>query len=175
MNVSKTLLSGVLIIDPVVHGDKRGFFTETFSVQRYKEAGIPLDFVQDNQSRSQRGVLRGLHAQKQHPQGKLVRCSAGEVYDVAVDIDRNSETFGEYVGVILSDTNCRQLYVPPGYLHGFLVISPTADFEYKCTDYYYPDDEIGVVWNDPDLAIDWPIEVPQISDKDAKLPRLSEI
>ncbi|MCL4164893.1 UNVERIFIED_CONTAM: hypothetical protein GTU68_046408 [Idotea baltica] len=175
MIVSETSLSGVLVIEPVVHGDKRGFFTETFSAQRYKEAGIPLDFVQDNHSRSQRGVLRGLHAQKQRPQGKLVRCSYGEVYDVAVDIDRNSETFGKYIGVTLSDTNCRQLYVPPGYLHGFLVISPVADFEYKCTDYYYPEDEIGVVWDDPDIAIDWPIKAPQISDKDAKLPRLNQI
>lgn len=175
MNVITTALSGVLIIEPVVHGDNRGFFIETFSAQRYKEAGIPLEFVQDNHSRSQRGVLRGLHAQKQHPQGKLVRCSAGEVYDVAVDVDRSSDTFGQYVGVTLNDTNCRQFYVPPGYLHGFVVVSSSADFEYKCTDYYHPDDEVGVAWNDPDLAIDWPVSEPQVSEKDANLPRLSTL
>jgi dTDP-4-dehydrorhamnose 3,5-epimerase len=176
MKVIDTSLPGVKIIEPRVHGDARGFFVETFQAERYRElAGIDLPFVQDNHSRSARGVLRGLHAQRQHPQGKLVRCARGEVFDVAVDIDPASKTCGTWVGVILSDQNQRQFWVPPGYAHGFLVLSDIADFEYKCTDYYHPEDEIGVIWNDPDVGIGWPIATPQLSAKDQKLPTLAEL
>lgn len=176
MNTIETRLPGVRIIEPKVHGDARGFFIETFRAERYaREAGITLPFVQDNHSRSRRGVLRGLHAQEPHAQGKLVRVSSGAVFDVAVDINPRSPTFGLWVGVELSDTNHRQLWIPPGYAHGFQVISETADFEYKCTDYYHPEGEIGVIWNDPDLRIEWPIREPSLSPKDLKLPTLAEI
>lgn len=176
MKVIDTALPGVRIIEPLVHGDARGFFVETFQAERYRRlAGIDLPFVQDNHSRSARGVLRGLHAQKRHPQGKLVRCARGEVFDVAVDIDPRSRTFGHWVGVILSDENHRQFWVPPGYAHGFVVLSEVADFEYKCTDYYHPEDEIGLIWNDPDVAIDWPVTRPQLSAKDLKLPTLAQL
>lgn len=176
MNVIETRLPGVYIIEPKVHGDSRGFFVETFQAERYRrEVGITLEFVQDNHSRSRRGVLRGLHAQAPHAQGKLVRVSRGAVFDVAVDIDPRSKTFGQWVGVELSDANYRQLWIPPGYAHGFQVLSEIADFEYKCTDYYYPEHEIGVIWNDPDLRIDWPIPDAQLSPKDLKLPTLAEI
>ena len=176
MKVIETALPGVLIIEPKVHGDERGFFVESFQADRYRrEAGINLPFVQDNHSRSRRGVLRGLHAQKQHPQGKLVRVSRGEVFDVVADINPDSEHFGKWVSANLSDVNGRQLWIPPGFAHGFSVISELADFEYKCTDYYHPDDETGVVWNDPDIAIQWPIEEPLVSSKDAALPRLAQL
>ena len=176
MNVIQTHLPGVCIIEPRVHGDARGFFIETFQAERYRQsAGITLPFVQDNHSRSARGVLRGLHAQNPHPQGKLVRVSRGAVFDVAVDIDPRSPTFGRWVGVELSDENHRQLWIPPGYAHGFQVISEYADFEYKCTDYYYPEAEIGVIWNDPELAIPWPIPDPKLSAKDLRLPTLAQI
>lgn len=176
MKVRETALPGVLVIEPVVHGDERGFFLETFREDRY--AGIldiDLAFVQDNHSRSRRGVLRGLHAQLEHPQGKLVRAARGEVFDVAVDIDPASATYGRWVGVTLSDSNHRQLWIPPGYAHGFLVLSEIADFEYKCTDYYHADDEIGVLWNDPDIGIEWPLEEPVLSAKDSALPSLREL
>lgn len=176
MKVTETRLPGVLLIEPDVHGDERGFFIETFAVERYrKRGGITLPFVQDNQSRSRRGVLRGLHAQRQHPQGKLVRAARGEVFDVVVDIDQSSSTFGVWVGVTLSDDNHHQLWIPPGYAHGFLVLSETADFEYKCTDYYYPDDEIGVAWNDPDIGIDWPTKNPVVSARDSAWPSLESL
>lgn len=176
MKVVETALPGVLIIEPKVFGDERGFFVETFQQERYRrDAGITLDFVQDNHSRSRRGVLRGLHAQKQHPQGKLVRVSRGEVFDVAVDINPRSTHFGRWVGAVLSDTNGRQLWVPPGYAHGFLVLSELADFEYKCTDYYHPEDETGLVWNDPEVGIDWPIHEPALNDKDKAMPTLADI
>jgi dTDP-4-dehydrorhamnose 3,5-epimerase len=176
MRVIETELPGVLIIEPKLHGDERGFFVETFQQERYrKEAGISLAFVQDNHSRSRRGVLRGLHAQREHPQGKLVRVSRGEVFDVAVDIDPNSSRFGKWVGVMLSDVNGRQLWIPPGYAHGFAVVSEYADFEYKCTAYYHPEDEVGLVWNDPEVGIRWPIENPTVSSKDAALPSLAQI
>lgn len=176
MKVIETKLPGVCIIEPRVFGDDRGFFQETFQVERYRaEAGIDLAFVQDNHSRSTRGVLRGLHAQSRHPQGKLVRVARGEVFDVAVDIDPASPTFGQWVGSVLSDANARQLWIPPGYAHGFVVLSELADFEYKCTDFYHPDDEIGVVWNDSELGIDWPIQDPLVSDKDRRLPTLREL
>ena len=176
MKVIETELPGVLIIEPEVHGDRRGFFVETFQARRYREeAGITHEFVQDNHSRSSRGVLRGLHAQRSHPQGKLVRVGRGEVFDVAVDIDPASPTCGRWVGVTLSDQNHRQLWVPPGYAHGFVVLSDVADFQYKCTDYYYPDDETGIVWNDPDVSVAWPIAAPTLSAKDAALPMLAEL
>ena len=175
MKVIETALPGVLIIEPRVFGDARGFFIETFQVERYREIGITQPFVQDNHSRSQRGVLRGLHFQKTRPQGKLVRVSRGAVYDVAVDINPKSPTFGRYVGVELSDDNHRQLWIPAGYAHGFCVISEVADFEYKCTDSYFPEDEGGLIWNDPDVAIPWPIAQPSLSGKDTVLPTLRDI
>ena len=175
MKIAETPLPGVLIIEPKVFGDHRGFFKETFQVERYKEAGIVLPFVQDNHSRSQKGVLRGLHLQKTHPQGKLVSGSSGAVYDVAVDIDPNSPTFGQHVGVELTEDNHLQLWIPPGYAHGFCVLTDTADFQYKCTDLYHPEDESGLIWNDPDVNIDWPVESPNLSEKDLKLPSLRQI
>ncbi|ABE74409.1 dTDP-4-dehydrorhamnose 3,5-epimerase [Psychrobacter cryohalolentis] len=167
MQVIKTKLAGVLIIEPKIFGDYRGFFKETFNAERYKElAGIDLTFVQDNHSRSGKGVLRGLHFQKTKPQGKLVSVTLGAVYDVAADINPESSTYGEYVGVELSEDNHRQLWVPPGYAHGFLVMSDEVDFVYKCTDYYDPTDEGGIAWNCPLLNIDWPISDVKLSDKD---------
>lgn len=175
MKITETRLPGVIVIEPVVHGDARGFFVETFHVQRYLElVGIAAQFVQDNHSRSQRGVLRGLHLQVARPQGKLVRVSRGEVFDVAADVDPRSPTFGKWVGETLSDTNQRQLWIPPGYAHGYLVLSETADFQYKCTDYYDPQSESGVVWNDPDLNIEWPVGNPVLSAKDRALPTLAK-
>ena len=175
MKVIETALPGVLIIEPKAFGDHRGFFLETFQVERYREAGITLPFVQDNHSRSQRGVLRGLHFQKTRPQGKLVSVSRGAVYDVAVDIDPASATYGKFVGVELNDDNHRQMWVPPGYAHGFCVLSEVADFQYKCTDFYFPADEGGLAWNDPDVGIPWPIEAPQLSAKDVNNPRLRDL
>jgi dTDP-4-dehydrorhamnose 3,5-epimerase len=176
VKVVPTELAGVVLIQPTVHGDERGFFVETFQVQRYLDtAGIALAFVQDNHSRSRRGVLRGLHLQKARPQGKLVRVARGEVFDVAADIDPASPTFGRWVGTVLSDTNQHQLWIPPGYAHGYVVLSDVADFEYKCTDYYDPKSEAGVVWNDPQLGIEWPISEPTLSAKDRLLPTLAEL
>jgi len=175
MKITETKLSGVLIIEPKVFGDSRGFFKETFQAERYREAGIEYTFVQDNYSRSQKGVLRGLHFQITKPQGKLVSCPKGAVFDVAVDIDPESTTYGQYVGVELTEENHKQMWMPPGYAHGFCVLSETADFLYKCTDYYDPSDEGGVIWNDPDVAIDWPIADPSLSNKDAILPTLAEL
>lgn len=176
MNVIKTKLPGVVIIEPNVFGDSRGFFLESFSAERYKiEAGIELPFVQDNHSRSAKGVLRGLHFQINKPQGKLVRVVRGEVLDVAVDIDPESPTFGQYEAVILNEDNYRQFWVPPGYAHGFVVLSEIADFEYKCTEYYDPSDEGSVAWDDPEIGIDWKIDNPKLSDKDAVAPTLSAL
>jgi len=175
MKVTETKLAGVLIIEPKVFGDSRGFFKETFQAERYREAGIEYTFVQDNYSRSQKGVLRGLHFQIIKPQGKLVSCPKGAVFDVAVDIDPESRTYGQYVGIELTEENHKQLWVPPGYAHGFCVLSETADFQYKCTDYYDPSDEGGVIWSDPDVAIEWPIDNPSLSSKDELLPTLKEL
>jgi dTDP-4-dehydrorhamnose 3,5-epimerase len=176
LKVIDTALRGVKIIEPRVFEDSRGFFVETYQFDRYRHVvGSETSFVQDNHSRSTRGVLRGVHAQREHPQGKLVRCTRGEVFDVAVDIDPSSSTFGVWAGVVLSDTNHKQFWVPPGFAHGFVVLSETADFEYKCTDYYHADDEIGVIWDDPDVGIEWPIGSPTLSDKDRKLPSLAQI
>ena len=175
MNITETKLSGVLIIEPKVFGDARGFFKETYQAERYRETRIEYTFVQDNYSRSQKGVLRGLHYQITKPQGKLVSCPKGAVFDVAIDVDPISATFGQYVGIELTEDNNRQFWVPPGYAHGFCVLTDTADFQYKCTDYYDPSDEGGLIWNDPDVAIDWPIDQPLLSDKDSKLPTLKEL
>jgi dTDP-4-dehydrorhamnose 3,5-epimerase len=175
MNVIETKLQGVLIIEPEFYFDSRGFFKETFQAQRYREAGIEFDFVQDNISRSQKGVLRGLHFQITKPQGKLVSCTQGAVFDVAVDVAPLSATFGQYVGIELTEDNHRQFWVPPGYAHGFCVLTDTADFQYKCTDYYDPFDEGGLIWNDSDVAIEWPIDQPLISNKDSRLPTLKEL
>jgi dTDP-4-dehydrorhamnose 3,5-epimerase len=176
MNIITTALEGVAIIEPRVFGDSRGFFLETFQLERYRsELGIDLEFVQDNQSRSKRGVLRGMHAQRLHPQGKLVRVSQGAIFDVAADIDPESPTFGQWVGAELSDANHRQMWIPPGYAHGFVVLSDTADFIYKCTDYYHPEDEIGFIWNDPQVGIKWPMNDPLVSERDAQLPDLASM
>ncbi len=174
IKVIETILPGVLILEPKVHGDSRGFFQETWRADSYNSIGIPA-FVQDNHSRSSRGVLRGLHAQRLRPQGKLVRVSHGAVFDVAVDINPASPTFGKHVAVELSDSNHKQFYIPPGYAHGFVVLSETADFLYKCTEYYQPGDEIGVLWNDPALGIEWPIAQPLLSEKDQRLPTLQQL
>ena len=169
MNVLKTAIDGVLIIEPKKFGDTRGYFLESFSQKRYEEAGIKGPFVQDNLSFSRRGVLRGLHFQDPNPQGKLVSAPLGEVFDVAVDIRKGSTTFGQWVGVTLSAENGRQLWVPPGLAHGFLVVSETALFSYKCTNYYSPTSEHCLLWNDPDIGIEWPFtEGVELSQKDLK-------
>jgi dTDP-4-dehydrorhamnose 3,5-epimerase len=175
MKVIETPLAGLLIIEPKVFGDERGFFLETWSRQRYQEIGINVDFVQDNLSFSRRGVLRGLHFQNPQPQGKLVYVLQGEVFDVAVDIRKGSPTFGRWHGVVLSDENKRQFWVPAGFAHGFCVTSESALFTYKCTELYAPQHERSIRWNDPSLAIDWPITEPQVSDKDRLAPRLADI
>jgi glucose-1-phosphate thymidylyltransferase len=170
-----TVIPGVVVVEPEVHRDERGFLLESYQARRYREGGIGETFVQDNHSRSARGTLRGLHAQNPHPQGKLVRVIEGEVFDVAVDARRGSPAYGRYVGVVLSAENFRQLYVPPGLLHGFLVTSELAQVEYKCTDFYHPEGDLSVAWNDPDLAIPWPTETPNLSRKDASAPRLRDV
>lgn len=175
MNVIKTKIKDLLIIEPKVFGDDRGFFYETFQKERYRAAGIDVEFVQDNRSRSTKGVLRGLHFQKTKPQGKLVTVTDGEVFDVAVDLRPGSETFGQHETIILTGKNKLQFYVPPGFAHGFCVLSDTADFQYKCTDYYDPSDESGLLWNDPSLAIQWPLSQPLLSEKDAVQPHLAVI
>jgi len=168
MNIIQTEIPEVLILEPKVFGDERGFFYESFNARRFAEAtGCDVDFVQDNHSRSVKGVLRGLHYQIQQPQGKLVRVAVGEVWDVAVDIRKGSPTFGKWVGVSLSATNHRQLWVPAGFAHGFVVVSDVAEFLYKTTDYYAPEHERCIRWNDPTLAIPWPLEdEPSLSAKD---------
>lgn len=175
MKVTKCRIPGLIVIEPSVFGDGRGFFMETWQKRRYQETGLPGDFVQDNLSASQRGVLRGLHVQNPHSQGKLVSVIQGEVFDVAVDLRRGSPTFGQHEAVVLSGENKKQFYVPEGFAHGFCVLSETAVFAYKCTDYYSKPDEFGVLWNDPDLAIAWPIQDVVLSEKDAQLPRLRDI
>lgn len=175
MEVLREPLSGLKVIKPDVYKDGRGIFLETWQQERYKEIGIKEDFVQDNWSRSVKGVLRGLHFQMEHPQGKLVSVRSGKVFDVVVDIREHSSTFGQWHGEELSDENHLQIYIPPGFAHGFCVLSETTDFNYKCTEYYYPDDEGGIVWNDPNLNINWPTDTPLVSDKDLKLPFLKDI
>lgn len=173
MRVVKTKLEGVVIIDPVVHGDNRGFFVETHRQDRYAEAGIAGPFVQDNMSRSSQGTLRGLHYQIRHPQGKLVSVVEGQITDVAVDLRRGSPTYGEHVLVPLDDKTRRQLFVPIGFAHGFCVISESAIVQYKCTDYYDANAERGVRWDDPTLAIRWPVRNPILSERDKNLPLLA--
>jgi dTDP-4-dehydrorhamnose 3,5-epimerase len=170
-----TKIAGVTVIEPKVFGDARGFFMETWQAQRYHEAGLPERFVQDNLSRSRRGVLRGLHMQFPNPQGKLVSVLEGEVFDVAVDIRLGSPTFGQWAGETLSGDNKRQLYVPPGLLHGFVVTSETALFAYKCTDFYNAAAELTVIWNDPDIGIAWPLLDPQLAAKDLTGLRLKDL
>ena len=166
MNLIATEISGVVIIEPDVFHDERGFFLETYQAEKYRKGGIIEDFVQDNHSQSAQGILRGLHGQRRHPQGKLIRVVEGEVYDVAVDIRPGSPTFGRHVAVTLSASNFRQLYIPPGFAHGFCVISAQAQLEYKCTDFYHPDDEFTIAWNDPALGVAWPITQPILSPRD---------
>lgn len=175
----ETEINGVYIIEPSVFGDNRGYFMETYNYEDFKEAGLDMVFVQDNQSKSKKGVLRGLHFQKQHPQGKLVRVIKGEVFDVAVDLRKDSKTYGKWAGVILSEENKKQFYIPEGFAHGFLVLSDEAEFCYKCTEFYHPEDEDGVLWNDEDININWPldnikIEELLLSEKDKKWCRLKE-
>ncbi len=176
MKVVETAIPGVLLIEPQVHGDARGFFLETWQQDRYADCGLPDEFVQDNLAYSQRGVLRGLHAQHPYDQGKLVQVLTGEVYDVAVDVRLGSPDFGRWVGVCLSGDNKRQFYVPPGFAHGYCVLSETALFSYKCTDTYHPETQFSIRWNDPALGIDWPLEgEPLLADKDRDAPLLSEL
>jgi len=175
MKFLSTELPGVLIIEPDVYRDPRGFFLESYHLQKYQEEGISLSFVQDNHSYSVRGTIRGLHAQCRRPQGKLLRVIEGEVFDVAVDIRKGSPTFGRWLGIHLSAENFRQCYIPPGFAHGFAVLSATAQLEYKCTDYYDPADEISVLWNDLEIGIVWPVENPILSAKDLSAPRLRDL
>ncbi|WP_294829661.1 dTDP-4-dehydrorhamnose 3,5-epimerase [Gilliamella sp. G0441] len=176
MKIVQTDIPDVKIVHPKVFGDERGFFLETFEKKRYQEMlEIQLDFVQDNHSRSQKNVLRGLHFQYSNPQGKLVRVVRGEVFDVAVDIRKNSKTYGQWVGVVLSENNKTQLWIPPGLAHGFVVLSDIADFEYKCTNYYDPLSEGCLLWNDPEVNIDWPILTPILSSKDKLGKHLKEL
>lgn len=176
MKVIDTAIPDVLIMEPTVFGDERGFFLESFNQRRFNDAvGREVNFVQDNHSRSAQGVLRGLHYQVVQPQGKLVRCTVGEVFDVAVDIRANSSTFGQWVGVHLSAENKRQLWIPEGFAHGFVVLSEIADFQYKATDYYAPEHERAIHWDDPALAIEWPLSCPPLlSEKDKKAPLFAD-
>ena len=175
MKVSTTALEGVLLIEPRVFGDDRGFLFESYSRRKFEDHRIDVAFVQDNHSKSRKGVLRGLHYQENNGQAKLVRVTQGEVFDVAVDIRKNSSTFGKWVGACLSGENHRQMVVPVGFAHGFCVLSDTAEVLYKCSDYYLPENERGIIWNDPDIGIEWPIDDPILSEKDKKYPRLKDI
>ena len=175
MKVTAAKIPGLLIIDPVVHGDARGSFVETYSRDRYAEAGVSGDFVQDNLSLSRRGILRGLHLQHPRGQGKLCSVIEGEVFDVAVDVRIGSPTFGKWEGVTLSSDNKRQLYIPSGFAHGLCIMSERALFSYKCTDFYSAENELGVAWNDEDIGIEWPINAPLLSDKDRANPKLRDI
>ena len=174
MQVSKTPIDGLLIVEPKKFADPRGVFYEVYSKSRYEQYGIP-SFVQDNHSVSKNGVLRGLHYQTNPGQGKLVRVTRGEVFDVAVDIRKQSPTYGKWWGLSLSETNNFQLYIPIGFAHGFCVLSESAEVLYKCSDYYSPGNERGILWSDPDLAIDWPVKEPILSEKDAVYPRFKEL
>lgn len=175
---TETEIDGVFIIEPAVFGDHRGYFMETYNYEDFKKAGLDMVFVQDNQSKSKRGVLRGLHFQNPHSQGKLVRVISGKVFDVAVDLRKNSKTYGKWAGEILSSENKKQLYVPQGFAHGFLVLSEEAEFVYKCTDFYHPENEGSILWNDPQIGIEWPIEgIDEIllSEKDKNAKSLKDI
>jgi dTDP-4-dehydrorhamnose 3,5-epimerase len=175
MKTESTALPGVVLVEPVVHRDSRGFFLETYNERRYREAGITATFVQDNHSRSAKGTVRGLHFQVRRMQGKLVRVVKGEMFDVAVDVRRGSPTFGRWVGAHLSDENFRQIYIPPGFAHGFCVLSDVGEVEYKCTELYEAADELVIAWNDPEIGIEWPASEPLLSAKDKAAPRLAEV
>jgi dTDP-4-dehydrorhamnose 3,5-epimerase len=176
MKVIETKIPGVLLLEPQVFGDHRGWFMESWQRDRYAELGLPTAFVQDNQAYSRKGVLRGLHVQNPHPQGKLVQVLVGEVFDVAVDIRRGSPSFGQWEGVILSGDNKRQFWVPPGFAHGYVVLSEEAIFAYKCSDLYHPKNEFSVRWDDPEIGIAWPLQgEPQLSAKDQAAARLRDI
>lgn len=175
MRFTPTAIPDVILVEPRVFQDPRGFFLETYHAGKYADGGIHAAFVQDNHSLSQRGTLRGLHAQLKRPQGKLIRVIEGEIWDVAVDVRVGSPTFGRHVGETLSAENFRQLWVPPGFVHGFCVLSERAQVEYKCTALYDPTDEIAIAWDDPELAIPWPVAAPLLSAKDQKAPRLAEV
>jgi dTDP-4-dehydrorhamnose 3,5-epimerase len=170
-----TELPGVVVVEPEVHRDGRGFFVESYHAAKYAEAGIPARFVQDNHSRSVRGTLRGLHAQRRRPQGKLIRVVYGEIFDVVVDVRVGSPTFGRWVGFTLTAANFQQCWVPPNFAHGFCVLSDWAELEYKCTEFYDPSDEIRLLWNDPDLAITWPVRDPHLSEKDRAASSLAAL
>ena len=177
-NFIKTPIEELIIVEPTVFEDERGFFMESYNYRNFKQGGIDVNFVQDNHSKSQKGVLRGLHFQKEHPQGKLVRVIKGKVFDVAVDLRKGSSTFGKWFGIELSGENKKQFYIPPGFAHGFLSLEDNTEFLYKCTDYYCPEDEYGIIWNDPTINIHWPIEEVNkliISDKDKALPTFKEV
>jgi len=175
MNIKETKLAGVLILEPKVFSDDRGYFFETWNSTRYEQAGITGPFVQDNISFSKKGVLRGLHFQYPQSQGKLIQVLSGEVVDVVVDIRAGSPTYGQWIGEVLSESNHRQIYVPPGFAHGYCVTSEAALFSYKCTDFYNPATEHGIIWNDPDIGIEWPTEQPEMSTKDAVYPGLKDL
>jgi dTDP-4-dehydrorhamnose 3,5-epimerase len=175
MKITPTVIPDVILIEPAVHGDQRGFFMESYHQNNFAAQGLDQVFVQDNHSRSEKGVLRGLHYQLKNPQGKLVRVVTGEVFDVAVDVRKGSPTFGKWVGDYLSETNHKMLYVPPGFAHGFCVVSESADFLYKCTEFYDPNDEQGIIWNDPQINISWPCETFQLSGKDQHYKTLAEM
>ena len=172
----KTKIEGVFIVTPKLYGDERGYFLETYKEKDFAEAGLVYNFIQDNQSSSRRGVLRGLHFQKTHPQAKLVRVLNGEVFDVAVDLREGSKTYGQYVGAYLSAENHKQLMIPRGFAHGFVVVSDYAEFAYKCDEVYHPEDEGGIIWNDPDVAVEWPdVDSIILSEKDKRHPTLKQL
>jgi dTDP-4-dehydrorhamnose 3,5-epimerase len=175
VRVVPTEIPGVVVVEPDVHADGRGFFLETYHADRYRQHGIAGPFVQDNHSRSAAGTLRGLHLQIQHPQAKLIRVIEGEIFDVAVDVRRGSPTFGRWVGVVLTADSFKQMYVPAGFAHGFAVVSAIAQVEYKTTDFYDPAGELGIAWNDPVLAIAWPVRAPILSVRDARHPNLADL
>ena len=178
INVTTCEIEGLKVIEPTVFGDERGYFMETYNYKDYRDAGIDMEFVQDNQSSSRKGVLRGLHFQVNYPQDKLVRVVRGEVFDVAVDLRKDSKTYGKWYGVVLSEENKKQFFIPKNFAHGFLVLSDQAEFAYKCTDFYHPNDEGGLAWNDPDIGIEWPLEAGVeliVSEKDQKWCSLKEL
>lgn len=175
MNIITTFIKGILIIEPKTFTDKRGFFMETYNQRKYFESGIKTKFVQDNLSCSFKNTVRGLHFQIRHPQAKLVQVISGKIFDVAVDLRPGSLTFGRWIGTHLSDENRRQMFIPEGFAHGFCVLSKIAHFYYKCSDFYAPDDEGGIIWSDPDIGIEWPVTNPVISEKDKQYPNLSDL
>ena len=175
MQFIPTKIPDVILVEVTKFGDHRGFFMETYHAEKFSAGGISATFIQDNHASSQKNILRGLHYQLKFPQGKLIRCIQGEILDIVVDIRRSSSTFGEWVGEILSSENAKQLYVPPGFAHGYVVRSEQAEVEYKCTELYYPEDDYGILWNDPEIGIDWGIESPILSEKDKQQPLLKNM